>query len=64
MIADESYNSYALAIDEVAQSVANWLGAKGVFNSTIDVFATGDENTINEMLALYGTVSNCLDAAV
>ena len=61
MIADESYDSYALAIDEVAQSVANWLGAKGDYNSTIDVFATGDENTINEMLALYGTVSNCLN---
>lgn len=53
---------YSLGLDEVAQNVANWLGTKEGFNSTADVFAKGDTATINEMLALYGTVGNCLDA--
>ena len=63
MYEDLGDNSYCLAIDEVAQSVANWLGAQEMYDSTADVLASGDANVINEMLALYGTVNNCLDAA-
>lgn len=64
MYEDLGDNSYRLAIDEVAQSVANWLGAQELYDSTTDVLASGDTNAINEMLAIYGTVSNCLDTPV
>lgn len=58
----ETADKYSLSLNEVAQNVANWLGASGTYKSATEVFDKGVEDDVNAILALYTTVDESIKA--